>query len=181
MARLREAWTLGSGGVSVFAVQLGRAIGARVIATTSSDGKVARLRALGADAVVNYAEVPDRGEAMRALTGGRGVDFVVENGGAGTIGQSLRAVAEGGLVSLVGFLSGEAPGLDFGALFASGAWVRPVRVGSRDDLQDVVRIVAASGVRPVIDRVFGFDEVPAAFAHLAAGRHVGKVVIRLAG
>ena len=173
--------TLGSGGVSVFAVQLGAALGARVIATTSSAGKAERLRALGAHDVVSYADVPEWGEAVRQLTGGRGVDFVVENGGAGTIAQSLRAVAEGGLVSLVGFLSGAAPGVDFNALFGAGAWVRPVRVGSRDDLQDVVRLIATTGVRPVIDRVFGFDDARAAFEHLAAGRHVGKVVIRVAG
>ena len=171
--------TLGTGGVSIFAVQLGRALGARVIATTSSEAKAERLRALGADHVINYRETPDWGDRARALAGGTGVDRVVETGGAGTIDQSLRAVAAGGVVALVGFLSGDGPGFDFSRLFTSGASTRPIRVGSRADLQDLVRVVAATGLRPVIDRTFAFDEAPAAFERLRSGQHVGKIVIRV--
>ena len=171
--------TLGTGGVSIFAVQLAHALGGRVIATTSSAGKAERLRELGADEVINYAEVPDWGDRARELTGGRGVDRVVENAGAGTIEQSLRAVAAGGVVALIGFLSGEAPGLDFSLLFGSGATTQPVRVGSRTDLEDVVRLISAVGLQPAIDRVFDFDQAPAAFDRLQSGQHIGKIVITL--
>ena len=172
--------TLGSGGVSIFAIQLGRALGARVIATTSSDAKAERLRELGADHVINYRETPDWGARARTLAGGGGVDRVVETGGAGTIDQSLQAVAGGGVVALVGFLSGDAAGgFDFSRLFTSGAATHPIRVGSRADLQDLVRVAAAIALRPVIDRVFDFADAPAAFERLRSGQHVGKIVIRL--
>ena len=171
--------TLGTGGVSIFAVQLAKALGARVIATTSSAAKAERLRALGADHVVNYVEVPDWGERVRDLTGGLGVERVIETGGAGTMDQSLRAVAAGGVVALIGFLSGESPGLDFTRLFTSGATTQPIRVGSRADLQDLLRVAVAVRLEPVIDQTFTFDEAPAAFARLHGGQHVGKIVIRL--
>nr|WP_321983918.1 NAD(P)-dependent alcohol dehydrogenase [uncultured Lichenicoccus sp.] len=173
--------TLGTGGVSIFAVQLARALGATVFATTSSDGKAARLRALGADHVLDYTQAPDWGQRVRELTGGAGVDYVIETGGAGTIEQSLRAVAAGGIVALIGFLSGEASGLDFTRLFTAGAVTRPIRVGSRADLQDLLRVAMATELQPVIDQVFEFDEAPAAFERLLGGRHVGKIVIRLPG
>ena len=173
--------TLGTGGVSIFAVQLAKALGATVFATTSSTAKAERLRALGADHVVDYVQMPDWGKRVRELTGGVGVDRVIETGGAGTIEQSLRAVAAGGVVALIGFLSGEAPGLDFNRLFTSGAATQPIRVGSRADLQDLVRVAVATRLAPVIDQVFGFDEAPAAFQRLLDGRHVGKIVIRLPG
>ena len=173
--------TLGTGGVSVFAVQLAKALGARVIATTSSAAKAERLRELGADDVINYSETPNWGDRARELTGGRGVDRVVENAGAGTIEQSLRSVSAGGVVALVGFLSGKAPGLDFSILFGSGATTHPIRVGSRMDLQDVVRIISALKLQPTIDKVFTFDQAPAAFARLESARHIGKIVINLPG
>lgn len=171
--------TQGTGGVSLFALQLAKAVGAFVIATTSSAPKSERLRALGADETVNYKDDAKWGERVRALTGGRGVDRVVEVGGPGTMGQSLRAVAPGGEIASVGFLSSEeSANLDFFTLFGSGATFRSIRVGHRDGLQALGRAIAQAGVRPVVDRVFEFDQAREAYAHLESGSHVGKVVIR---
>ena len=171
--------TQGTGGVSLFAVQLARALGARVIATTSAAAKAQRLRELGAAEVINYAEEPAWGERARALTQGRGVDRVVEVGGPATVNQSLRAVARGGEVVLIGFLSTDNPGIDYFALKGTGASVRAISVGDRANLEETVRAVASAGIRPVIDRVFAFAEARQAFAHLQAAKHVGKVVIRV--
>ena len=170
----------GSGGVSIFALQLARAVGATVIATTSSAAKADQLKALGAAHVVNYAEDAQWGKSVRALTGGRGVDRVVEVGGPGTIAQSLRAVAVGGEIASIGFLSTENPGLDFFQLKISGASFRNISVGDRAGLLDLSRAVAATDLKPVIDRVFAFDQAKAAFSHLESGAHLGKVVIRVA-
>ncbi|WP_296597617.1 NAD(P)-dependent alcohol dehydrogenase [Phenylobacterium sp.] len=170
----------GSGGVSIFALQLARALGATVIATTSSEAKADQLRALGAAHVVNYAQDPEWGRSVRALTGGRGVDRVVEVGGPGTIGQSLRAVAVGGEIASIGFLSTENPGIDFFQLKMSGASFRNITVGDRAALSDLVRAVAATGLKPIVDRVFPFEEARDAFAHLESGAHLGKVVVRCA-
>lgn len=171
----------GSGGVSVFALQLARAVGARVIATTSSIAKAEQLKALGASEVVNYRDDPEWGRSVRKLTGGRGVDRVVEVGGPGTIGQSLRAVAVGGEIASIGFLSTDNPGIDFFALKASGANFRNITVGDRAGLLELSRAVEASGLKPVIDRVFAFDDAREAFSHLESGTHFGKVVIRCIG
>lgn len=173
--------TLGTGGVSIFAVQLAKAMGARVIATTSSAEKAERLRALGADEVVNYNEVEAWGRHVRkTLTGGVGVDCVVEVGGPATINESLRAVRPGGEVVLIGFLSEENPGIDYFLLKGSNAVVRSIAVGDRAALEDLVRAWRGARLKPVIDKVFDFDEALEAFAHMQAGRHVGKVVIRVA-
>ena len=169
--------TQGSGGVSIFAVQLAHALGARVISTTSSAAKGEVLRKLGADEVIDYRETKDWGARAKELTG-RGVDRVVEVGGPATIGQSLQAVAADGEVVLIGFLGQDEPNLNFFDLFKA-ATIRSVSVGDRQALVDCVRAVAAAGIKPVIDRVFGFDEAKAAFAHLASGSHVGKVVIEV--
>lgn len=168
----------GTGGVSTFALQLARAVGATVIATTSSAAKAEQLKALGASQVVNYAEDPAWGKTVRALTGGRGVDRVVEVGGPGTIGQSLRAVAVGGEIASIGFLSTENPGIDFFQLKLSGASFRNVTVGDRSALIELTRAVAATGLKPIIDRTYAFAQARDAFAHLDSGAHVGKVVIR---
>jgi alcohol dehydrogenase len=168
----------GSGGVSIFALQLARAAGATVMATTSSAGKAEQLKALGAAEIVNYRDDPEWGRTVRARTGGRGVDRVVEVGGPGTIGQSLRAVAVGGEIASIGFLSTENPGIDFFQLKLSGASFRNITVGDRAGLLDLVRAVAATGLKPVIDRVFAFEDAREAFSHLESGQHLGKVVIR---
>jgi alcohol dehydrogenase len=167
----------GTGGVSIFAVQLARMLGARVIATTSSDAKALRLKELGASDVVNYATTREWGAAVRALTGGLGVDRVVEVGGPGTIAQSLKAVAFGGEIASIGFLSTENPGIDFFALKLSSATIRNITVGDRVGLQELVRAVNGAGMQPVVDRVFPFPEARAAFEYLAKGAQVGKVVI----
>ncbi|ODT87655.1 NAD(P)-dependent alcohol dehydrogenase [Phenylobacterium sp. SCN 70-31] len=172
--------TLGTGGVSIFALQLAKAMGARVISTTSGAAKAERLRALGADEVVNYVEIPEWGRHVRkALTGGAGVDCVVEVGGPATVGESLRAVRPGGEVVLIGFLSEANPGIDYFLLKGSNAIVRSIGVGDRAALEDLVRAWSGAGLSPVIDRVFGFDEARDAFAHLQAARHVGKIVVRV--
>ena len=170
----------GTGGVSIFAVQLARTVGARVIATTSSSAKARRLLEMGASDVVNYRDTPEWGKEVRKLAGGRGVDRVVEVGGPGTINQSLRAVAAGGEIASIGFLSEENPGIDFFALKLSSATFRNIAVGDRAGLQELVRVVEASGLKPVIDRAFPFAEAREAFAYLTSGAHFGKVVIRVA-
>ena len=174
----RSVLVMGSGGVSIFALQLARAVGAAVVATTSSPAKAERLRAMGASDVVNYLDEPEWGKRVRELTGGRGVDRVVEVGGPGTIAQSLQAVALGGEIVSIGFLSSDNPGIDFFKLKTSGATFRNVAVGDRAGLVELTRAVAMTGLKPVIDRVFEFEDAKSAFAHLQSGRHFGKVVIR---
>jgi len=171
----------GTGGVSIFALQIARAVGATIVATTSSDAKTGRLRELGADHIVNYVTEPEWGRQVRRLTGGRGVDRVVEVGGPGTIGQSLRAVALGGEIASIGFLSTDNPGIDFFQLKTSGAGFRNIAVGDRNALIEFSRLVAQTGLKPVIDRVFAFDQAREAFTHLEGGSHFGKVVIRVGG
>jgi NADPH:quinone reductase-like Zn-dependent oxidoreductase len=168
---------LGSGGVSLFALQLARLFGARVIATTSSDAKAERLRALGAHAVVNYRTQPDWPKAVRELTGGRGADQVIEIAGS-TLGQSLRATALDGLINFVGRLGDGPMQLDVGALYASITTVRVVFAGSRAQFEAMNLAIAVAGMRPEIDRVFPFDEVPSAFEYFEETRPMGKVVIR---
>lgn len=167
----------GSGGVSIFALQLARALGATVIATTSSDSKARQLKSLGAVHTVNYRDDPEWGRSVRALTGGRGVDRVVEVGGPGTISQSLRAVAVGGEIASIGFLSTENPGIDFFQLKLSGATLRNIAVGDRSGLLELVRAVTGVGLQPVIDRAFAFEDAREAFRYLESGQHLGKVVV----
>jgi NADPH:quinone reductase-like Zn-dependent oxidoreductase len=168
--------TLGTGGVSLFALQLGKALGARVIATTSSDAKADRLRALGADAVVRYDQDPAWGRAIRRLTDG-GADLVVEVGGAGTLAQSLDAVRVGGTVAVIGNLAGNVEPVSVIPILMRQVRVQGVFVGPRKALADLSRAVGTLGIRPVVDRVFPFDEAPAAFAWMDGRQHVGKVTI----
>ena len=170
--------TQGSGGVSLFALQLAKLLGARVIATTSSAQNGERLKPLGADAVVDYVENPQWAEAVRALTAGRGVDRVVEVGGPGTLAQSLKAVTYGGEIALVGALARSDAGLDFMSLFMSQATLRCISVGSRVDVEAMQRAVEAHAMHPVIDSVFPFTEAKSAWAHYADRNVFGKVVIR---
>jgi NADPH:quinone reductase-like Zn-dependent oxidoreductase len=168
--------TLGSGGVSLFALQFAKLMGARVIATTGSPDKEQRLRDLGADEVVNYRTTPDWEMAARELTGGAGADLVVHT--AGAVQSSLTCVAVAGQVAYVGSMSdgGTAP-IDPGVLFASGASVRAVAVGSRAQFVAMNRAIAVNRLAPVIDRVFAFDDAPAAYEYYATGRAFGKVVL----
>ncbi|QKW23437.1 NAD(P)-dependent alcohol dehydrogenase [Kitasatospora sp. NA04385] len=167
--------TLGSGGVSLFALQFGKALGARVIATTSSPDKARRLLELGADEVVDYRAVPDWAGRVRELTDGRGADRVVDV--AGGLEQSLRAVRVAGHVACVGFVAESAPPLDPRALFRSGATVRAVAVGSRAQFLEVNALVERHRIRPLLDRSFPFDRAVEAFRHYASGAAFGKVTI----
>jgi NADPH:quinone reductase-like Zn-dependent oxidoreductase len=170
--------TQGTGGVSLFAVQLAKAMGAHVIATTSSPEKARRLAKLGADHVIDYRASPEWGDQVRALTGGRGVDRVVEVGGPDTLAQSVKAIAYGGQISLVGVLAGAAGGIDFMTMFMSQATFQPIAVGSRRDLDDVTRVLKQHDIKPVIDSEFSFDDAKAAWSHFADRQLFGKVVIR---
>jgi NADPH:quinone reductase-like Zn-dependent oxidoreductase len=168
--------TLGSGGVSLFALQLAKLFGARVIATTSSDAKASRLRAMGADDVINYRTTPDWHLAVRDLTGGRGVDQVIDTGG-GTLDRSIRSVALDGLVNFIGRLSAEATAVDLNVLYSAAATVRVVFAGNRAHFKDMNRAITVNGLRPIIDRVFPFDDALSAFRYYETGRAFGKIVI----
>jgi NADPH:quinone reductase-like Zn-dependent oxidoreductase len=153
--------------------------GARVIATTGSDAKVARLRELGVADVINYQTTVDWDTQVRELTGGRGADLVVEVGGPGSLAKSIAALRYCGHISAVGNLAGKGT-IDPGTLFAKRASLCGIQVGSRDMFEAMNRAMAVSKLKPVIDRVFEFTEARAAYDYLASGKHFGKVVIRLA-
>jgi NADPH:quinone reductase-like Zn-dependent oxidoreductase len=168
----------GTGGVSLFALQFARMAGATVIATSSRDDKLQRARDLGASAGINYKTTPEWGNAVRALAGGTGVDHVVEVGGAGTIGQSLKAVKIGGHIPLIGILSGVGEA-NLTPILMKNVRVQGIYVGSRLMFEALNRAIDASRLEPVIDRVFPFDQARQAYAHLESGSHFGKVVIRV--
>lgn len=168
----------GTGGVSVFALQLAKGLGARVLLTTRSPDKAKRAVELGADAVCVTADTPEWDRWAREQTGKVGVDLVVEVGGAGTMEKSLRAVRYGGDVALIGVLSGPGTFNPIQAIM-KGVTVQGIFVGSRDDFELLNDDLTTHQIRPVIDRVFPFAEARAAFDHLAAGGHVGKVVVAL--
>ena len=170
--------TLGSGGVSVFALQFARILGARVITTTSTADKAERLKALGASEVINYTETPNWHEKARELTDGRGVDCVVEIGGPGTIAMSLKALAAGGHVSLIGAsLTPSGTGLDPLLLSGRGITLGSISVGSRADFEAMNRAISLHRLRPVIDRIFAFADAKEAYCHFEGRGHFGKVVI----
>lgn len=168
---------LGTGGVSVWAVQLAKAMGATVIATSSSAEKLERVRELGADHLVNYREDPDWGRTVLELTGGRGADHVVEVGGPGTLPQSLQAVRVGGHVSLIGVLTGAAGDVPTALLMAKHARLQGLIVGSRRDQADFVRALETTGLHPVVDRRYDLAEAVDAFREMEEARHFGKIVL----
>jgi NADPH:quinone reductase-like Zn-dependent oxidoreductase len=168
----------GTGGVALFALQFAKAAGARVIITSSDDGKLERARALGADETINYRTTPDWDRAAKELTGGEGADHVVELGGAGTMERSIRAARIGGTLSLIGVLAGGKAEVALPLVVMRNLRLQGVTVGSRDDFEAMVRAIAQHRLHPPVDRVFAFDEVPDAFAHFEAQRHFGKVCIR---
>jgi NADPH:quinone reductase-like Zn-dependent oxidoreductase len=171
----------GTGGVSSFALDFACMHGARVIATTGSTHKQAYLRERGAWQVLDHRADPHWGKAARALTGGEGVDHVVEVGGVGTLAQSLRAVRPGGTVSLIGVLAGGTADLNLTSVLMTQVRVQGVFVGHREGFVAMTRAIAQHGLRPRIDRVFGWPEARAAFEYLASGAHQGKVCIRVGG
>ncbi len=179
--RLRAGETvlvLGTGGVALFALQIALLHGARVIVTSSSDAKLERVRSMGAWETVNYAREKAWGKRVRELSGD-GVDHVVEVGGAGTLPESLRAVRMGGTVHLIGVLAGGEASLLLAPIFMQQVRVQGVLVGPKSSFEALNRALAQHEVRPVVDHTFAFEEVPAAFDHMAAGAHFGKICIAI--
>ncbi|WP_437878409.1 zinc-dependent alcohol dehydrogenase family protein [Sorangium sp. So ce513] len=169
----------GTGGVSLFAAQLARAAGLRVIATSSSAAKIERLRALGVTDAIDYRQHPEWHEEVLRLTRGEGVDRVIEVGGAGTLPRSLQAVKPGGVVSLIGVLAGVGDQIDPMPILLRAVRVEGVMVGSRQSFIDLLSTLEAHAIRPVLDEVFPLERASDALARLAAGKHFGKIVIRL--
>jgi NADPH:quinone reductase-like Zn-dependent oxidoreductase len=169
----------GTGGVSLFGLQFAKMAGASVILISSSDEKLERARALGADHLINYATHPDWDSRVLELTGRRGVDLTLEVGGAGTLNRTFRASAYGATVSLIGVLAGIAGDVHLGHVLHKALRVHGVYVGSREMFAEMNRAIESHRLEPVIDQVFPFDEVKAALQHLAFGRHMGKVVVRV--
>jgi NADPH:quinone reductase-like Zn-dependent oxidoreductase len=168
---------LGSGGVSIFALQFAKAAGATVFATTSSPERMDRLAALGADHVVNYRENPDWGQSVLELTGGYGIDHIIEVGGPNTLPQSIVAARTGAHIALIGAVAGFEGGIPFAVVQAKRLRLQGVTVGSRRDQLHAVRAIEANGIRPVVDRSFALADLADAFRHLQAGKHFGKIGI----
>ena len=171
--------TLGTGGVSIFALQLAKAMGARVISTSSSDAKLETLTRLGADEVINYKSNPEWGKKVRELTGGRGADIVVEVGGPATLGQSITACRIAGHIALIGVLTGRSGEVPTAALMARQQKLQGLIVGSRTHQTDFVRALEATGLKPVIDRTFPLAEIADAFRHEESGQHFGKICLEI--
>lgn len=171
--------TQGTGGVSIFALQFAKAAGARVIATSSSPEKLARLKELGADHVLNYKDDPKWGKAAKALTNGRGVDEVVEIGGPGTLAQSIAASRVGGHISLIGVLTGVSGEVPTAALFSANITLSGITVGSAEHQEDMIAAINANGIKPVLDQTFPLDKIGEAFAHQVAQKHFGKIIVSI--
>jgi len=170
---------IGTGGVSIFALQFATALGAKVIILSSSDEKLDRAKALGATQTLNYHTTPDWGEEVMHMTDGKGVDHVVEVGGQGTLGQSLQAVAPGGHIALIGVLTGFGPpSTSLFPLLAKNIRLNGIYVGSREDFREMNEFLSKSRIEPVIDRVFSFEQADAAFEYLYSAKHFGKVVVK---
>jgi NADPH:quinone reductase-like Zn-dependent oxidoreductase len=169
---------LGSGGVSTFGLQFAKMAGARVIATSSSDAKMKRLEAMGADAVINYKTTPEWDKPVRQLTNGVGVDHVIEVGGAGTLPLSSKAVRRGGHIALIGVLAGRGE-FDPRLMMLKSARLQGIYVGSREMFEEMNRAISLAGIRPVVDRIFEFGELHEALSCLESGSHFGKICIRV--
>jgi NADPH:quinone reductase-like Zn-dependent oxidoreductase len=172
----------GTGGVSIFALQFAKLLGASVIGTSSSDEKLTRAYGLGLDAGCNYKEHPEWSGWVSDVTGGQGADRIIEVGGAGTFGQSLRATRVGGTIAQIGVLSGATTSepLALTPILHKQLRVQGIYVGSRAMFEEMNAAIATERLRPVIDRVFGFDQVREAFLHMQSASHFGKIVIRMA-
>jgi NADPH:quinone reductase-like Zn-dependent oxidoreductase len=170
---------LGTGGVSIFALQFAKAAGATVIITSSDDGKLAHARQLGADHGINYRTHPEWQQEVLRLTGGRGVDVVIEVGGPGTLERSLASVKTGGRIAYIGVLTGLAGQANPVALIPKMASINGIFVGNRRMFANMLSAIEQHGIRPVIDREFAFADAPAALQHMRSGGHFGKIVIRV--
>ena len=168
----------GSGGVSVFALQFAKAAGCHVIATSSSDAKLEKLSGLGADQLINYRQFEKWGDRTLEITGGRGVNVIVEVGGSGTLAQSVRAIAMGGHISLIGVLTGFHGELSTAELFQKNAVISGITVGSRANQKDMVRAINTAGIQPVIDRSFALEDLAEAFRLQESQAHFGKICLR---
>jgi NADPH:quinone reductase-like Zn-dependent oxidoreductase len=168
----------GTGGVSIFALQIARLAGARVIATTSSEAKAERLRALGAEAVLNYRTDPDWARHAREAAGGR-LDLIVDVGGATTLDASLRAIRPGGTIALVGVLGGAAATVTLPLAVMRQVRLQGITCGDREAFEAMLRAIDLHGLQPVVSHTFSFDEAPLAFRAMEEGSHFGKIVIRL--
>jgi len=181
-AKLKAGDTIllqGTGGVSIFGLQFARAMGIRVIITSSSDEKLKRAKALGAALGINYKTTPEWEKAAMDFTGS-GVDQVVEVGGAATLTRSFGAIRVGGSITLIGGLSGGASELNPGLIFSRRANVRGISVGSTQMFEAMNRAVEVNTIKPVIDKVFSFADAPEAYRHMASGAHFGKIVVSVA-
>jgi len=167
----------GTGGVSIFALQFAKALGANVIATSSSDEKLERAKQLGADHLINYKTNPEWGKEALKLTDGRGVDVVVEVGGDNTLSKSLEAVRVGGSIVVIGVLSGFTNNIFIPALFGKNARMIGISVGSREQLDDMAKHMAVWKMHPVVDKVFPVDQVQQALKLMQAGGHFGKICL----
>jgi NADPH:quinone reductase-like Zn-dependent oxidoreductase len=169
--------TMGTGGVSIAALQIAKMMGARVIATSSSDEKLAKLKALGADELINYKTTPNWAEQVLALTDGIGAKHIIEVGGPGTLEQSAVAVAAGGQISLIGVLTGFEGALPTAALMFKQVRLQGLLVGSRQQQIDYVTALEQNNARPVIDKSFRFEGLAEAFTYQQSGAHFGKVIV----
>ena len=167
----------GTGGVSIFALQFAKAMGAKVIATSSSDEKLARAKALGADHTINYKTTADWGRAARELTGGKGVDVVVEVGGENTLNQSFDAARVGGSVVVIGVLGGYTSPVMIPIVFGKNLHIHGVTVGSREQFDDMCAHIAKWKLKPVVDKTFDFHHLPDALRLMQAGGHFGKIAV----
>jgi NADPH:quinone reductase-like Zn-dependent oxidoreductase len=169
----------GTGGVALFGLQLAAALGARVIIISSSDEKLARTKALGGSILINYRDTPDWDVALMNATDGAGASHILELGGPGTYDRSLRSVASGGKIIQIGVLTGFGPKPDLARLQWENADIIGVTVGSVEHFTAMNRFLTEQAIHPIVDRVYGFDEVPEAYARLRTGSHFGKIVIKL--
>ena len=167
----------GTGGVSIFALQFAKACGATVIATSSSDEKLERLKVLGADHLINYRTTENWGAATKALTGGRGVDHVVEVGGVGNLPQSITACRRGGHIAVIGVLTGRSGDVPIAQMMISELRIIGLTVGSRRHQIDMIRAIEANGIKPVVDKSFPLEDLADAFRYQETGKHFGKICI----
>jgi NADPH:quinone reductase-like Zn-dependent oxidoreductase len=170
---------MGSGAVSLFALQFAKAAGARVIATSSSEEKLEKLKRLGADDLINYKTTSSWGEKAKALTDGRGVDHVIEVGGPATFAQSMAACRLGGHIAVIGLLSGVAAEVNIPALFSAQLRVSGISIGSRADQEDMIRAIHVNRLKPVIDRSFALEQITAAFEYYQTQSHFGKIGLEI--
>ncbi len=169
----------GTGGVSIFALQFAKAMGARVLGTSSSDAKLERARTLGLDAGLNYRKHPEWAKWVLEQTGGAGADAVVEVGGAGTFPQSLASIKIGGTVAQIGVLSQSTDPLQIPLILYRQARVQGMYVGSRTQFEEMNRALEQNRIQPVIDQIYSFKDLPPALARMQAGEHFGKIVVRV--